>query len=86
MRTSVFLKKNADGDVLQYKVKEYHENTTISKRHILADTAAIFDPMGLVGPITIQAKLIIQSLWQIRIGCRLGRTITRQHTYRMGQI
>ncbi|XP_060855211.1 uncharacterized protein LOC132932879 [Metopolophium dirhodum] len=59
---------NADGDVLQYKVKEYHdENTTISKRHILAETAAIFDPMGLVGPIIVQAKLIIQSLWQIRI-------------------
>ncbi|XP_008180316.1 uncharacterized protein LOC100571864 [Acyrthosiphon pisum] len=60
---------NADGDVLQYKViQEYHdENTTISKRHILAETAAIFDPMGLVGPIIVQAKLIIQSLWQIRI-------------------
>ncbi|XP_016657058.1 uncharacterized protein LOC107882735 [Acyrthosiphon pisum] len=59
---------NADGDVLQYKVKEYHdENTTISKRHILAETAAIFDPLGLVGPIIVQAKLIIQSLWQIRI-------------------
>ncbi|XP_025190399.1 uncharacterized protein LOC112590994 [Melanaphis sacchari] len=59
---------NANGDVLQYKVKEYNENTTISKRHILAETAAIFDPMGLVGPIIVQAKLIIQSLWQIRIG------------------
>ncbi|KAE9521541.1 hypothetical protein AGLY_018067, partial [Aphis glycines] len=59
---------NANGDVLQYKVKEYNENTTISKRHILAETAAIFDPMGLVGPIIVQAKLIIQSLWRIRIG------------------
>ncbi|XP_029348389.1 uncharacterized protein LOC115034949 [Acyrthosiphon pisum] len=32
-----------------------------------AETPAIFDPLGLVGPIIVQAKLIIQSLWKIRI-------------------
>jgi len=59
---------NARNNMLQYKIKEYDENTTTNKRKILAETAAIFDPLGLIGPIIVKAKLMIQNLWRIRLG------------------
>lgn len=54
--------------MLQYKIKKYDENAPTNKRSILAETAAIFDSLGLIGPRIVKAKLIIQSLWQIHLG------------------
>eukprot|EP00102_Acyrthosiphon_pisum_P024198 XP_016661408.1 PREDICTED: uncharacterized protein LOC107884242 [Acyrthosiphon pisum] len=55
-------------DVLRYKVSEYVENTEIiNKRKILSEIATIFDPLGLVGPVVIVAKLFMQNLWQLRV-------------------
>lgn len=39
----------------------------VTKRFILSITAQIFDPMGLVGPCIIKAKIILQILWQLDI-------------------
>nr|CAI5831674.1 unnamed protein product [Callosobruchus analis] len=36
----------------------------VTKRTILSAIARIFDPLGLIAPITIVAKLILQKLWQ----------------------
>ncbi|XP_018395618.1 PREDICTED: uncharacterized protein LOC108774073, partial [Cyphomyrmex costatus] len=38
-----------------------------SKRRILADTSRIFDPLGLLGPVIVLAKLILQELWQLGV-------------------
>ncbi|CAI6352741.1 unnamed protein product [Macrosiphum euphorbiae] len=55
-------------DVLRYKVSEYVENTEIiNKRKILSEIATIFDPLGLVGPVVVVAKLFMQNLWQLRV-------------------
>ncbi|XP_076392689.1 uncharacterized protein LOC143265292 [Megachile rotundata] len=42
--------------------------TRVTKRVILSHLSKIFDPLGLVGPVVIRAKLMMQSLWQLGIG------------------
>lgn len=36
----------------------------ISKRTILSEVAKLFDPLGLLGPVIVLAKRILQELWQ----------------------
>ncbi|XP_025997196.2 uncharacterized protein LOC105199694 [Solenopsis invicta] len=37
----------------------------VSKRTILSEAARLFDPLGLLGPVTITARLILQELWLV---------------------
>ncbi|XP_053597998.1 uncharacterized protein LOC128668657 [Microplitis demolitor] len=41
---------------------------TITKRTILSETAQLFDPLGLISPIIVRAKVLMQDLWQEKIG------------------
>ncbi|XP_029170207.1 uncharacterized protein LOC114939928 [Nylanderia fulva] len=38
-------------------IKEY------TKRHVLSETARLFDPMGWLAPVVIRAKILIQTTW-----------------------
>ena len=40
------------------------EETELTKRLILSDSAKIFDPLGLVSCVTIVVKIIFQRLWE----------------------
>lgn len=39
-------------------------SSCITKRTILADISRLFDPLGIVGPVIIQAKIFLQELWK----------------------
>ena len=35
-----------------------------TKREVLQETAKVFDPLGLLQPVTVAAKILIQKLWK----------------------
>ena len=56
---------NPGTDVLQIKVTA--KDVPLTKRGILSYTSSIFDPLGILAPIILEPKLIIQSLWKQKI-------------------
>lgn len=54
-------------DSLRYTINDFSRNTAVTKRTILSITAQIFDPLGLLSPIIVKAKLIIQKIWQYKL-------------------
>jgi len=54
-------------DTLQYQVKQSTPSNTVTKRTILSSVARIFDPLGLLGPVIIVAKILIQKLWLLKL-------------------
>ncbi|XP_055644340.1 uncharacterized protein LOC129780287 [Toxorhynchites rutilus septentrionalis] len=51
-------------DYFHFTVPQWNESTEINKRIILSDFARLFDPLGLVGPVIVQAKIFLQDLWK----------------------
>ncbi|XP_062541320.1 uncharacterized protein LOC134209346 [Armigeres subalbatus] len=51
-------------DYFRFTVPQWSDSTEINKRIILSDFARLFDPLGLVGPVVVQAKIFIQNLWK----------------------
>lgn len=58
---------DANSDTMQYRVK-IDETPKITKRIVLSKIAQIFDPLGLLGPVIIEAKCIMQRMWQLKTG------------------
>lgn len=50
-------------DTLNYSVN-LNLTDKVTKRTVLSTIAKIFDPLGLINPVTVRAKLILQILWQ----------------------
>ncbi|XP_067142348.1 uncharacterized protein [Centruroides vittatus] len=53
-------------DHLSFTATTLPEHINSTKRTILSDIARIFDPLGLLAPVTIRAKLMLQELWQLK--------------------
>lgn len=54
--------------MLQYTIRvQASETSACTKRSILSCIAQIFDPLGLLRPVIVTAKIIIQKLWKLRI-------------------
>lgn len=56
---------NPKQDFFQYMVKD--DIRKITKRSILSSISSIFDPLGLLAPVTIVSKIILQRVWQERL-------------------
>lgn len=54
-------------DCFVYKVHLPEHNNKITKRYILSNIARLFDPLGLLGPVIVVAKLLMQLLWKQKI-------------------
>jgi hypothetical protein len=56
---------DCSSDNFRYSVNIHHVKNT--KRGILSVIAKLFDPLGLVTPITISAKIILQRIWTLKL-------------------
>ena len=50
-------------DQLMYNIKENPRHKKINKRVILSTISQIFDPLGLLSPVTVNVKILLQKLW-----------------------
>lgn len=53
---------NANSDTIQYSINRCGQGN-ITKRSILSVISQVFDPLGLLGPVIIVAKILMQGLW-----------------------
>ncbi|KAF0729511.1 Integrase catalytic domain-containing protein, partial [Aphis craccivora] len=60
---------SSNADTLQFEVHEKHlkNSEQSTKREILSKIVCLFDPLGLIGPAIIRAKLILQQLWLLKV-------------------
>jgi hypothetical protein len=69
--TTLGLQWNPRNDQLQVKnnIAQVHpkDSTASTKRKVLATTASIFDPLGLLSPAVIAYKIFLQKLWQNKL-------------------
>lgn len=54
-------------DTISYDFKLNFDVSLITKRNILATIGQLFDVLGLVSPVIVKAKLILQSVWKIKL-------------------
>ncbi|XP_043243765.1 uncharacterized protein LOC122392683 [Amphibalanus amphitrite] len=53
-------------DVLGFRLRDI--TTPMTKRGLLSQAAAVFDPLGIAAPFTVRAKTLMQSLWPKQLG------------------
>jgi len=57
----------AHNDKLCYSVRSIDRAERITKRMIYSEIAKIFDPLGILGPVILYAKKLMQNLWQCKV-------------------
>ena len=55
---------NVKSDELSYQPRKIPATGSVTKREILQQTSRVYHPLGLLSPVTVRAKLLMQSLWQ----------------------
>ena len=54
---------NPSKDNFTINTKEIITKEFVTKRQVASDCGQIFDPLGLVNPVVVKAKLLLQTLW-----------------------
>jgi len=63
------LQWNTHTDVLSLSTKSLLPAATslVTKRDVLNESSKVYDPLGLLSPVTIKAKIFMQKLWQLNV-------------------
>ncbi|XP_029170291.1 uncharacterized protein LOC114939979 [Nylanderia fulva] len=58
---------NPSMDVFRFAIELPTDSHKITKRVILSEISRLFDPLGLIGPVIIIPKMLLQEIWQLKI-------------------
>ncbi|XP_063436701.1 uncharacterized protein LOC134718141 [Mytilus trossulus] len=60
------LKWNAEKDTITFAKKDAlgNKNKNVTKRDVLKQTSRIYDPLGILSPITVRNRMFLQELWK----------------------
>lgn len=58
---------NGRQDVLSFKINSEFSKS-VTKRSVLSEISQIFDPLGLLSPVIILAKIILRDIWVSQLG------------------
>lgn len=58
---------NPNSDNFSISIPEVQSQSSVTKRQVLSLIAQMFDPLGLIGPIIVIAKIIMQEIWKSKI-------------------
>ena len=47
-------------------MNQLSNDVTLTKRLMLSQIAQLFDPLGLLGPVIVYAKIMMPSLWLLK--------------------
>lgn len=61
------IKWNPSADTFEFKINTADKETG-TKRELLSEIAALYDPLGWLAPVIIKAKILIQESWSTGIG------------------
>lgn len=53
-------------DVFNFSIK-YDSGKSLTKRFVFSTIARIYDPLGLLGPIIVRAKIFMRQLWLFKL-------------------
>lgn len=66
--TTLGMQWDTSTDQISYKISFDKEKIHITKRNVLSEIASLFDPLGLLAPSVMQAKVFMQKLWLAKVG------------------
>ena len=55
-------------DCFCFRVSAPTNETTRVKRKLLSQIAGLYDPLGWLAPVIVTAKILMQSLWALKLG------------------
>ena len=58
---------NPSSDTFGFTVTAPPNRDVTTKRTILSDMSRVFDPLGWLGPVTVQSKVLFQSMWKLQL-------------------
>ena len=57
---------DTEKDEIRFRLSHVNPNTETTKRECLSTICSIYDPIGLLAPVTVSAKIIMRKVWAAR--------------------
>ncbi|XP_052227388.1 uncharacterized protein LOC127842105 [Dreissena polymorpha] len=58
------LRWKTESDTMQFVIRNIPEVLEVTQRMILKFSSQIYDPLGLLSPVTVRAKIMLQDIWK----------------------